>query len=80
MQYCYALLLKVTFPNTATNIYSYIQLWSELLTPLINIIKEGCENKSTFFILLIIHSKILTKLQPLIAAKQLKAGETFIIK
>ncbi len=28
-------------------------LWSELLVPLVNMIKEGCENKSALFIHLI---------------------------
>jgi len=32
-----------------------VQLWSELLAPLINMIKHGCKNKSALFILLIFH-------------------------
>ncbi len=41
-----------------------IQPWSELLTPLVNIIKEGSENKPEFFILLIFYlmgEKIIRK-------------------
>ncbi len=32
-----------------TYINMYIQQWSELLAPLENIIKEGCENESASF-------------------------------
>ncbi len=34
-------------------IYIYIQSWSELLAPLVNMIKEGSENKPALLILLI---------------------------
>ncbi len=30
--------------------HSYIQTWSELLAPLVNMIKEGCENESALLI------------------------------
>ncbi len=33
-----------TFSHHCIYIYIYIQSWSELLTPLVNMIKEGCEN------------------------------------
>ncbi len=33
----------------------YIQSWSELLAPLVNMIKEGCENLSALLILLIFY-------------------------
>ncbi len=35
----------------------YIQLWSELLAPLVNMNKEGCENKPALLILLIFYFK-----------------------
>ncbi len=33
----------------------YIHTWSEFLVPLVNMIKEGCENKCTLLILLIFY-------------------------
>ncbi len=38
-------------------IYIYVQTWSELLAPLVNMIKEGCENESALLILLIFYFK-----------------------
>ncbi len=35
----------------------YIHTWSELLVPLVNMIKEGCENKCALLILLIFYKK-----------------------
>ncbi len=35
--------------------YMYVQLWSELLAPLVNVIKDGCENESALLILLIFY-------------------------
>ncbi len=36
-------------------IKEYVQSWSELLAPLVNMIKEGCENESALLILLIFY-------------------------
>ncbi len=30
--------------SLSLSLYIYIQSWSELLAPLVNMIKEGCEN------------------------------------
>ncbi len=35
----------------------YKHTWSELLVPLVNMIKEGCENKCALLILLIFYKK-----------------------
>ncbi len=35
----------------------YVHMWSELLLPLVNMIKEGCENKYALLILLIFYFK-----------------------
>ncbi len=44
------------------------------LAPLVNIIKEGCENKSVLFILLIFHLEKSQK-SNLSASKTIKVGE-----
>jgi len=36
---------------------SNIQLWSELFAHLVNMIKDGCKNKSALFSLFISHQK-----------------------
>ncbi len=43
-------------------IHIYIQSWSELLAPLVNMIKEGSENKPALLILLIFYFKKITKI------------------
>ncbi len=48
----------VVWDNLGYNIYIYtvfIHTWSELLIPLVNMIKEGCENKCALLILLIFY-------------------------
>jgi len=42
-------------PITDSTAFTYLQLWSELLAPLVNMIKTGCKNRSALFILLIFH-------------------------
>ncbi len=54
-----------------------IQSWSELLAPLVNMIKGGAENKPALLILLIFYLK---KIKPFIELKQLKMGENLIMK
>ncbi len=61
-------------------IYIYTQSWSELLEPLVNMIKEGSENKPALLILLIFYLKKITKIEPFIELKQLKMGENLIMK
>ncbi len=39
----------------------YIRTWSELLVPLVNMIKEGIENKPALLILFIFYLKKITK-------------------
>ncbi len=43
-------------------VYVYIQTWSELLSHLVNMIKEGSENKSALLILLLFSQKKITKI------------------
>ncbi len=44
-----------THTHTHTYTHIYIHTWSELLVPLVNMIKEGCENKCALLILLIFY-------------------------
>ncbi len=58
-----------------------VQSWSELLAPLVNMIKEGSENKPVLLILLISYFFFkITKIQPFIELKQLKMAENLIMK
>ncbi len=61
-----------------TNILTvHVQSWSELLAPLVNMIKEGSENKPALLILLIFfYHKNLTFHE----LKQLKMGGNLIMK
>ncbi len=45
--------IKVTRYNL--NKMEHVQPWSELLAPLVNVIKGGCENVSALLILLILY-------------------------
>ncbi len=56
-------------------IYIYVQSWSELLAPLVNMIKEGCENESALLILLIFYLKNSKKSNLSLDNKNLKWGE-----
>ncbi len=40
-----------------TLLYMYVQSWPKISAPLVNMIKEGCENESALLILLIIYLK-----------------------
>ncbi len=51
-----------------------IQCTLLILAPLVNMSKGGCENKSALFILLIFHSKKITKFYPSTEVKQLNVG------
>ncbi len=53
----------------------YIQSWSKLLAPLVNMIKEGCENDSALLILLIFYLKTSQKSNLSLENKNLKWGE-----
>ncbi len=45
------------------NVFSvYKHTWSELLVPLVNMIKEGCEYKSALLILFIFYFIFITKI------------------
>ncbi len=50
----------------------YLDSWSELLTPLLNMIKEGCENESALLILLIFYLKKSRKSKLSLDNKNLK--------
>ncbi len=52
-----------------------IQTWSELLAPLVNMIKEGCENLSALLILLIFYLKNSQKSNLSLENKNLKWEE-----
>ncbi len=52
----------------------YIHTWSELLAPLVNMIKEGCENLSALLILLIFYLKNWQKSNLSLENKNLKWG------
>ncbi len=53
----HALSTRPGMPYIYIYIYIYVQTWSELLAPLVNMIKEGCENESALLILLIFYFK-----------------------
>ncbi len=54
----------------------YVHTWSELLVPLVNMIKEGCENKCALLILLIFYKKKKKKKsKPSLYNTNLKWGE-----
>ncbi len=61
------------------NIYGpdciYIQTWSELLVSLVNMMKQGCGNKSALLILLIYYLKNSQKSNLSLENKNLKWGE-----
>ncbi len=40
----------------------YIQSWPKISAPLVNMIKEGCENESVLLIHLIFYLKKITKI------------------
>ncbi len=52
-----------------------IHTWSELLAPLVNMIKEGCGNKSALLILLSYYLKNSKKYNLSLENKNLKLGE-----
>ncbi len=54
--YLYAI-AAVYINNLNWFLYIHIQSWSELLAPLVNMIKEGSENKPALLILLIFYLK-----------------------
>ncbi len=62
---------------TYTHIYTYIyaQSWSELLAPLVNMIKGGCENEFALLILLIFYLKKSQKYNLSLENKNLKWEE-----
>ncbi len=63
---------------THTHTHTHIQLWSELLAPLVNMIKEGSENKPALLILLIFffyHKNITFHW-----TKTIEMGENLIMK
>jgi len=54
----------VTWVYVPTNVktkHIYIQSWPKISAPLVNMIKEGCENESALLILLIFYCKISPK-------------------
>ncbi len=55
--------------------HNVIQTWSELLAPLVNMIKEGCENESASLILLIFYLKKSQKFNLSLENKSLKWEE-----
>ncbi len=52
-----------------------IHTWSELLVPLVNMIKEGCENKCALLILLNFYLKKSQKSKRSLENKNLKWGK-----
>ncbi len=54
--------LQTVLTKTKNIFFGYLQSWSELLAPLANMIKEGCENESALLILLIFYFKKITKI------------------
>ncbi len=63
----------------AVNI-QHIHTWSELLVPLVNMIKEGSENKPALLIHLIFYLKEITEIEPFFELKQLKMRGNLIMK
>ncbi len=53
----------------------YIHTWSELLVPFVNMIKEGCGNKSALLILLIYYLNNSQKSNLSLENNNLKCGE-----
>ncbi len=53
----------------------YIQSWPKISAPLVNMIKEGCENKSALLILLIFYFKKSQNSNLSLDNKNLKWGE-----
>ncbi len=53
--------LSHRYTDTQTDRQTDRQTWSELLAPLVNMIKEGCENESALLIRLIFYLKIPQK-------------------
>ncbi len=68
-----------THTHTHTHIYIYIYIyihtWSELMVPMVNMIKEGCENKSALLILLNFYLKKSQKSNLSLEHKNFKWGE-----
>ncbi len=56
-------------------IYIYIQSWPKISAPLVNMIKEVCENESALLILLIFYLKKFTKCNLSLDNNNLKWGE-----
>ncbi len=50
------------------------------MAPLVNMIKEGSENKPALLIILIFYLKKITKIEPFVEQKQLKMGGNIIMK
>ncbi len=55
-----------------------LHTWSEFLVPLVNMIKEGCGNKSALLIILIYYLKKLQKSNILLENKNLKWGDNIM--
>ncbi len=53
----------------------YVQSWAKISAPLVNMIKEGCENESALLILLIFYLKYSQKSILSLVNKNLKWGE-----
>ncbi len=54
-----------------------IYMWSELLAPLVNMIKEGCENQSALLIVLIFYLENSQKSNLSLDNKNLKWGKYY---
>ncbi len=57
--------------------YKQLQSWSELLAPLLNMIKEGSENKPALFIILIFYKKLYHKNRTFHWTKTIENGGKF---
>ncbi len=66
---------RISYFDRACGPVDHLHTWSELLAPLVNMTKEGCENKSALLILLIFYFKKSQKSNLLLGNKNLKCGE-----
>ncbi len=76
---CHSLIIigsyQVNFADNIHTICCNIHTWSELLVHLVNMIKEGCGNKSALLIFLIYYLKNSQKSNLSLENKNLKWGE-----
>ncbi len=63
------------YTHTHTHTHTHTQSWPKILAPLANMIKEGFENVSALFILLIFYLKKSQKSNLSLENKNLKWGE-----